>query len=121
MAENNYELRLYEKILPLIFNSNNIKVYADSSAKDIVEKSLIFHSKKDCEDIDLIIVKKIGQLDERCKSLPVFATHYKTYVNSLNSIGVFYWRKGRPQLKLNTKVIKKFKLTLPPSLKEYAQ
>lgn len=120
-ANENYELKLYEKVLPSIFKSKNISVYTDTYNKTILEKSLIIQIKETCHSADLIIAKKITNIDPICREIPYFSTSYRSYINSTNSIGAFYWRKGRPQLKLNIKAIKKFNLTIPENLKKYAQ
>ena len=107
-AYDNYELKLFEKVLPLIFSSKIINVYSDQDAQEIIKNSTILHMRDECNDIDLIISKKRSQ-DIKCKNIPLFATSLSAYKNSTNAIGAFYWRKGRPQLKLNADVIKKFK------------
>jgi len=121
VANDNYELKLYEKVIPILLNSKIINIYTDSNTKDTVKGSSIFYVKKNCLYVDLIIGKKINNLDKSCENIPIFATTYKAYLSSPNAIGVFYYRKGRPQLKLNSKTIKKFKLNLPQSLEKYAE
>jgi len=120
-ADSNYELKLYEKVLPLIFNSKHINIYVDSSTKKVFNKSLIFHTQESCTDADLIIIKKGILIIDTCKNMPMFALDYRSYKNNQNSVGVFYWRKGRPQLTLNKIAIEKFNLNLPISLKKYTQ
>lgn len=119
-AKDNYELKLFEKVIPLIFDSKIINVYVDSDTQEIIEESTILHIRDNCDEIDLIISKK--ELENiRCKDIPLFATSLNAYKDSKNSIGAFYWRKGRPQLKLNAEIIKKFNLNLPKSLEKYAK
>ena len=120
-ASENYELKLYEKVIPLIFSLSSIDIYADGEAKQTIAKSKLLKLNNDCAKANLLISKRQKNITKECKELPYFATNYKSYKDSKNSIGVFYWRKGRPQLKLNKKNIQKFNLQLPKNLEKYAQ
>lgn len=121
LSDSNYELKLFEKIFPLIFSYHEIIIYADKDSEDIIKNSSTLQLYNDCNSAELVMAKNLNKLEAECKNLPYFATRYKSYINSKNSIGAFYWRKGRPQLKLNAKNLKKFNLNLPDSLKKYAQ
>jgi hypothetical protein len=113
-----YELKLYEKVISSLLKSDNISVISDNDLKPILEKSNKFTITNNCKDAKVVIGKEIK---EQCKDLPWFATNYKTFKYGNNVIGAFYWRKGRPQLKLKTQEINKFKLELPKSLEKYAK
>ncbi len=118
-ADSVYEGLLYDKIFPIIFKKDKIKVYG--SKKDIVIflKNSKFIIVKECNNSDMIfgniIVKK------ECKNIPRFVKSYKFYKTMPNVIGALYWRKGRPQLQLNKENIYEDKLYLPKILKKYAQ
>lgn len=80
-----------------------------------------FHSNilqvTSCKDADIVILKN---LPNKCFNKPYFVTSYMDYIHS-NAIGAFYWRKSRPQLKLNAKMIKFYHLYLDKSLRKYAK
>lgn len=116
----NYELKLYEKILPMIL-TENLLIYADNNSKSIIEDSSILKTTLDCKKATLLIGKKFNNLDGKCKNKPIFSTSHRSFKKTTNSIGAFYWRKGRPQIKFNTSTMEKFNLMLPRSLKEFAQ
>lgn len=120
-AYENYELKLYEKILPLITRKSTIKIYADNSTKELLKGSKTFIFVDNCKNAELIIGKVIDVEESTCKAKPLFATSYRAFKNSKNAIGAFYWRKGRPQLQLNKNSINEFKLYIPQKLKRYAQ
>jgi hypothetical protein len=113
-----YESKLYEKVLGSIFNNDIITIYSDEGLKDTIRKSSKFIIVDNCEDA----VVSIGKIfKSKCEKLPLFTTNYKVFKNEPNVIGAFYWRKGRPQLKLKSDVLNDFNLTIPNSLQKYAQ
>jgi len=113
-----YELKLYEKVLGSLFEQKRINVYVDDTLKEILMKSENFIIVNKCSDA---LVQVGDNFELKCENLPYFATSYKTFKNETDVIGAFYWRKGRPQLKLKTKVIDKFNLKLPKTLEKYAK
>jgi len=116
-ANMNYELRFYERIIPLIFKTP-VHIYADKNIRYILKKSDKFIIENSCTNAQLIMgmIKNI-----KCKDKPLFATDYDTYKLSPNAFGAFYWRKGRPQLKFKKQKIKDFNLNLDSSLKKYVK
>ncbi len=115
----NYELKLYEKILPLVF-ADKLLIFTDSNT-NIIKHSNTLKITRNCERADLLIGKDFTKLYEKCKMKPVFSTSYRSFKNTPNCIGAFYWRKGRPQIKFNLDVIEKFGLLLPKGLREFAK
>ena len=118
-ADSNYELKLYEKILPAIFHKQPLKVFTDKDTKTLLNNSGTFVIVNSCHDATILIGKKFPSLPNKCKNKPLFSTSYLSYHNQKNSFGAFYWRKGRPQLKFKNDVLKKLNIILPISLKEY--
>ncbi|NPA59146.1 MAG: hypothetical protein GXO30_01565 [Epsilonproteobacteria bacterium] len=114
-ASIDYELRFYERIIPLIFKIP-IHIYADKEIKFILRRSKKFIIENKCKDALLIIglVKNI-----KCQDKPLFATDYETYKISPNAFGAFYWRKGRPQLKFKKEKLEEFNLEIDSSLQKY--
>jgi len=120
LFSNNYELKLYEHILPSIFKGK-ILIYTDSKSKEILENSKILTIVDKCSEANLLIGKNFNNLDELCKKKPLFTTSYKSYKNNKDSFGAFYWRKGRPQLKFKKDVIEKLNFLLPNNLQKYVK
>lgn len=120
-ANDNYELKLYEKVLPAIFQTNSIVIYPDSDAKALLQKSSFFKLTANCADADLLVGKDFENLKLSCQTVPLFATSYNAFKNLNNSFGAFYWRKGRPQIKFNLDKMKSFHLHMPDSLIKYAK
>ena len=119
-ASDSYESKLYEKILPMVFQQKNINIFPDNEAKDFFKNSSKFNIVYNCDDADLLVGKSIENFPLDCKNKPIFATSYRLFSNE-NSFGAFYWRKGRPQIKFKLSVIEKFNLHLPQSFKKYAK
>lgn len=120
-SNNNYEQKLYEKILPAIYQKEKIIYFTNSKSKSVLQNSNILISSLSCEDADIIIGKKFDNLPINCRNKPIFGTSYRSFLNFDNSIGAFYWRKGRPQIKFKLATLKKYNLELPKSLMEFAQ
>jgi len=121
-ADSNYELKLYETVIPSIITKQLIKVYLDKDAKILLKDSSKFKILNNCdESVDILIGKNFDDLSNECKNKPIFSTSYKSFKHTKNSFGAFYWRKGRPQIKFKGETIDKFKLHLPNSLERYRQ
>ena len=118
-ANENYELKLYEKILPLIFVNKPILVYADAQMKSVLKNSTVFEITNECNYATLLMGKNLNNIEFPCNNKPIFSTSYRGFKNIPNSFGAFYWRKGRPQIKFDSKRIQKLHLKLPNSLKKY--
>ncbi len=117
-SNEDYELKLYERVIGSIFTSTAMPIYSDDNLKKTLQKSNKFVIVTNCDNAILIIGK---EFKKKCTQLPWFATSFKIFKNEKNVIGAFYWRKGRPQLKLKSSELKKFNLPLPKSLQKYAQ
>jgi len=111
---NNYELELYETVFTKLFHKNTIYVYFQNNH---ILKSDILIPTKNCKLADIVVLE---HLPNPCLNKPYFVTSYVTYINS-NAVGAFYWRKNRPQLKLNKRIIDLYNLYLDNSLKKYAK
>ena len=119
-AKESYELQLYEKILPAIFNIAPITIYADPETKKILQKSKVFRLVDKCDrSVDLLVGKDFVNVPYACQDKPIFATNYRTLRDNDNSFGAFYWIKGRPQVRFQRNVIKQFDLILPDYLRRY--
>ena len=121
-SDTKYELKLYQNILPIIFEKEVLFVFTqDEEQLNIIKDSSVFTVVKNCAESDLIIGKEFDKLPTECLDKPIFATSYRSFVNSQNSFGAFYWRKGRPQIKFKLENIEKYNLDLPNSLIKYAK
>jgi len=120
-AKDNYELKLYENILPLFFKTDTIDVYVDSQTKDILKNSERFKVVLNCNDATLFIGKDFSHLSQACQEKPIFCTSYRSFKDNKNCFGAFYWRKGRPQIKFKLDVIKTYELQISEKLRKYAK
>ena len=100
--------------LPKIIEKRRIKVFT------FPKYYIYFQNKKfiivlDCKDSDIVFGNFL------CDDKPVFALDYKFYKKYPQVFGVFYYRKGRPQLKLKKEAIEKFFKKIPMELKDYVE
>lgn len=121
LGDGSYELKLYEKILPAIFKDTEIIIYADDDSSKILATSDIFSLTSKCQEATLLFGNDFTTLNKACINIPLFSTSYSSYKSMPNSIGAFYWRKGRPQIIFNSKTMLSFDIQLPDSLKKYAK
>ena len=119
-ANENYELALYEKILPNILKKD-LLIYTDSKTKEILKHSKSLKITSNCIEADVLLGKGFKNLALKCQDKPIFSTSYRSFTNNPNAIGAFYWRKGRPQIKFKLDALDKYKLKLPQSLQEFAK
>lgn len=105
---------LFSYIFPLITHKKIVKVYTLPRYYDYF-KTNNFILVKDCNKSDIVV----GNI--QCKNKPIFALSYTFFKNNKNVFGVFYYRKGRPQLKFKQKILKKFFKTVPKELMEYVE
>ena len=109
-----YERVLYEKVIGSLFNKEKIVVYCDDESCEDLKGTPRFEIVGQCFEADILVG---SDFIDTC-SKPVFATTYKMFKKS-DSIGAFYWRKGRPQLKLKEDALKKYGFKIPHELKKY--
>jgi hypothetical protein len=117
---NNYELKLYEQVLPSIFGKHCL-VFADYKIYNKLKKSKILNLTSKCQDANLLVGYRFDDIDTKCLNKPIFSTTARSYKNQKNSFGAFYWMKGRPQIRFDKCVLDKFDLKLPDNLKEFAR
>jgi len=107
------EAKLYDKLFTTLFVKKIVKVYTENpEIKKLKFKNIIFVD--DCNKADVVI----GKINKNC-SKPIFVLSFKDYRNMKNAVGAFYWRKGRPQLRLRFPVIKKYHLFLSNDFKDF--
>ena len=121
IANDSYEVKLLEKVLPLLFQKETLNVYADKKVTRLLKQSQYLYLVKKCEDADIIVGRYFKNLDGQCVKKPFFTTYYREFKNNPDTIGAFYWRKGRPQIRFHKNTIKEKNLYLDISLEKYAQ
>jgi len=120
-ANENFQLKLYEKIFTAIFNKNILLVYADERSKNILKRSEIFKMMDKCNPANFMMGRKFTKIPRECENKPLFATSYRGFKNTKNCFGAFYWKKGRPQIKFRLEIIEKFNLNLPQRFRRYVE
>ncbi|WP_456479792.1 hypothetical protein [Nautilia sp.] len=111
----NIELKLFSKLFTDLFNKKIVYIYTENS-KFKNFHSIFLKKVNSCKDADIVL-----GLSKKCTGKPVFLLDYYDYINNKNALGAFYWRKGRPQLRLRKKVILKYHLHIAPEFKEFLE
>jgi hypothetical protein len=110
----NPEEKLFEKLFVTLFNKK--PVYVLTSKPYLIEGSKVLIPVHSCKKADIIL----GYFDTHCKK-PLFVLDYYVYKKDKNALGAFYWRKGRPQLRLREKIIKRYHLHISKDFEEYLE
>lgn len=121
-SSENYELKLYQNLLPTLFRKESLHIYTQDIEKiNLFKQSTLLKISDNCSDADLIIGKNFDELSSECSDKPIFATSYRSFEQTKNAFGAFYWRKGRPQIQFKSEEIQRYHLYLPPNLSRYVK
>jgi hypothetical protein len=89
--------KMMDKLAVDLVNKERVKIYDPTygrSYDSYLNKSNIVH---ECSDGDIAIVSSINQT-QGCKNQIILVTKYYLLNEIPESIGAFYWQKGRPNL-----------------------
>jgi len=100
---------LFGNLFSTMFKKNQIKVYTDKYDNS-TDKIIIVYS---CKEADIVLGDLI------CQNKPQFVLDYDSFKHNKNAIGGFYWRKGRPQLRLRKSNLIKHKLFISKEFEGY--
>ena len=106
----NSEVELFNKLFTILFQKKEIKIYTKKYTFLTPQLKIV----SSCKLADLTL----GELN--C-SKPKFLLDYYNFKNDKNAIGAFYWRKGRPQLRLRKKELEKYKLFISKNFEDYLE
>ncbi|MFA6137556.1 MAG: hypothetical protein WC667_05655 [Sulfurimonas sp.] len=108
------------KILKLIFDSlyenRSFSIYTDDEQKAETLKEASIKISSNCHDADIVYA---SEFSDKCAEKPLFTDNYKTFKNSENSIGAFYWSKGRPNILFLKYRLERHGLRLSEELEKY--
>ena len=117
------ERQLFEDVLSTLFPKHTIVVvFADRDARALLAGSKRIRLVASCDDkVDVVIGKRLEKMPASCRKFPFFAISYHGYKRAVDAIGGFYWRKGRPQLRLRKRGLEYFGLPVPEAYKKYLE
>ena len=118
-ADAQYELILYEKIVPNIFGKKS-KIFVDKSNTQLFLNSNKLILVYDCKQADVLIGKNFTDLPKECEGKPIFSTNHRSFENNNNAIGAFYWKRYKPTIIFRNSTLNRFNLVLPKSLQRYS-
>jgi len=115
------EQELVVKVLKLLSYKGKSMVVYEHQPSVSLQGSSFESLTHECHQAGLVYGSAFESLPLACKALPRFSTDYDDFQKDKNSIGAFYWRKGRPQLRFNKERCEAFNIILPNELVQYAQ
>jgi hypothetical protein len=109
------ELKLFEQLFSSLFNKKTIYVYTSPKFDKIFKESKVLIPVKECKKADIVfgVLKKCNK--------PIFVLNYYVYKSNPDVLGAFYWRKGRPQLRLRKKIILKYNLHIDKTFEDFLE
>ncbi|GAB6073368.1 hypothetical protein [Nautilia lithotrophica] len=115
ISAQNIEIKLFSKLFTSLFNKKVIYIYTENPKYKKLN-SIFLKNVNNCKKADIIL-----GISKKCMNKPHFLLDYYNYIQDKNAIGAFYWRKGRPQLRLRKKIIQKYDLNILPEFKEFLE
>ena len=113
-----FEQKLYEKVFPILMNKSIVNIYTSDEKYRLFSNNSTFKIVHRCHKADIVFITNPSK---SCTNKPIFVKNYIDFKNLKNVVGAFYYRKGRPQLKLKQINIDKFNLKLNNNLLKYVQ
>jgi len=109
------KIELFEKLFSTLFHKPVIYVLTNN--EDIkYSTSNVLKVVNSCDKADVIV----GDVDKNCTK-PRFLLDYYQFKKDPNAIGAFYWRKGRPQLRLRKNMIEKYHLYISKDFEDFLE
>ncbi len=110
-------------IAHLLTNKKIVKIYVnDSTFLDIFKNEKDIKRVKNCFIADIIITDDSKNIQKECKKkeLNIISTTYQDYKQNRSvDFGAFFWQKGRPNMLINSKIIKERNISIPKSYYKY--
>lgn len=110
-------------IAHLLTNKKIVKIYVnDSTFLDIFTNEKELKRVKNCFLADIIITNDSKNIQKECKKkeLNIISTTYQDYKQNRSvDFGAFFWQKGRPNMLINSKIIKERNISIPKSYYKY--
>ncbi len=123
--ERELEVKIIEKVFRDLLSKEEVFIYVIGSRKEEFIKSVEEFSDhlkpvKDCKKGEILFIAGLyrKEIPPDCRGMLIFGSRREYIYRFPNSIGSFYWRKGRPNLTIIRERLKKWKMKLP---KEYDQ
>ena len=103
------EVELFGNLFKVMFKKDNIKVYTKNYQRLGIGLKIV----NSCKEADIVL----GNV--KCANKPRFVLDYYSFKHNKEAIGGFYWRKGRPQLRLRKDNLIKYKLFISKEFEGY--
>ena len=115
VSAQNIEVKLFSKLFTSLFDKKPVYVYTEVPKYQHLH-NIFLKNTNVCSKADIVL-----GTSKHCNNKPKFLLDYYNYVEDKNALGAFYWRKGRPQLRLRKNIIEKYHLHIAPDFKEFLE
>jgi len=121
------KMRIVENLAHLLVQDEAVpKVYIDPRLRLPLDgKNLSIEPVKDCRKAQILFVTDIDSLEKRCplvRQRRIVTFSYRDYLRHRSlATGAFFWQKGRPNIVINAKMVKRFGLRIPRAYEKYVE
>ncbi len=116
--------QIIKDITQVLSKKDRVKICnKDPNFQDIFDENENF-TQTTCKNADFIITADSKNYKNLIKKDKIFiiSTSYRDYENNKQTdIAAFFWQKGRPNLILNAKLLKKIGIKVPKTYKNYVE
>lgn len=115
--------KIIENISRVFIKNKIIKLYvADKTFNDVFNVNKNLQRVTKIKDANIILTNDSAKFKDLKSPIYVISTSYKDYKNALSfDCAAFFWQKGRPNLILNSKVIKDKKIKLSKQYNRFVE
>ncbi len=113
-------IKIYLSIAKACTDKSDPKFYLHGTIKELRNNKAIT-AVYTCEEADFVVLSTMDQLPAECKEKPLFATRYKIFMKNPETIGAFFWQKGRPNIIFHRESLEKHHISLGASYDRYIE
>jgi len=111
--------KIFDKIFLALIDKKEIYVYTkDERYYEVIEQAPHLSLVKNSSYADIVLVNNCKNLSPE-SSLKLFTTNLTIYKKREESIGIFYWKHGRPKIIFSKERLKKFNIIVNKQWQKY--
>jgi len=112
--------KIFDKILHGLMQKEKISVYTSNEKyAGVIRDAQRLVLIKDAKKADIILVNDFDEIPEGSERQLLFSTSYPVFKQMDNAVGAFYWDRGHIKIEFSKRRLKKYNISLKPSLSKY--
>ncbi len=112
------ESNIYHTITKELTHKERPKIYMQIKIPSIEQFPSHFEIVTHCEKADILLITYAKEVNIKCQNKIIFGTRKKT-LSTKNTVGAFFWQKGRPNILFYKSRIEKIGLDLGKDFQKY--